>query len=421
MTPTPRCAALLAVAALSALVVDPHIALGAMILIGIVTIGDALVVSRAPRLQRFVPSVVARGVPAPIRVEASAAYRIDVRQPIVPDVRVEPAVSHGSLDAVLVAERRGNHSLPDVAARRTGPLGLGSRLFTGKGERSLVVFPDVHAAHRIARAVRRGQFAASGATVRGPLGLGTEFESIRDYQPDDDIRQVNWRATARTGRPMSNQFRVEQDRDILCLVDTGRLMSAPVWAPSTDGIRVKTRLDAALDAATAVAFVANELGDRVGTIAFDRDVRRTVAPRRRGADAVVAALYDLEPERFDSDYDTAFRAVPSAKRALVVVWTDLLDDAAARALLAAVPVLTRRHAVVVASVRDPDIDAAVRTTPAAVHDVYRASVALDLLAARASVVARLRHVGATVVDAPVAHFSEACVQAYLRTKATARL
>ena len=63
--------------------------------------------------------------------------------------------------------------------------------------------------------MRQGRFRDAGRRTRGPLGLGTEFESIRDYPPDDDIRQVNWRATERIGRPMSNQYRVEQDRDVM--------------------------------------------------------------------------------------------------------------------------------------------------------------------------------------------------------------
>src|SRR5437764_1031252 len=80
----------------------------------------------------------------------------------------------------------------------------------------------------LALAVRQGRFRDAGQRSRGPLGLGLEFESVRDYLPDDDIRQVNWRATARLGRPMSNQHRVEQDRDVLCVVDAGRLMGAPL-------------------------------------------------------------------------------------------------------------------------------------------------------------------------------------------------
>ena len=92
----------------------------------------------------------------------------------------------------------------------------------------LLVYPDLPAARRLALAVRPGRFRESGERSRGPLGLGTEFESIRDYLPDDDIRQVNWPATVRMGRPMSNQYRVEQDRDVICVLDCGRLMAAPL-------------------------------------------------------------------------------------------------------------------------------------------------------------------------------------------------
>ena len=90
------------------------------------------------------------------------------------------------------------------------------------------MFPDLLAARRLALSVRQGRFRDQGISARGPLGLGTEFELVRDYLPDDDIRQVNWRATARLGRPMSNQYRTEQDRDVIVVVDAGRLSAAPL-------------------------------------------------------------------------------------------------------------------------------------------------------------------------------------------------
>ena len=118
--------------------------------------------------------------------------------------------------------------LPAVATRATGPLGLARWDHRAGADAELRVFPDLKTARRLALAVARGRFRDQGATARGPLGLGTEFELIRDYQPDDDIRQVNWRATARLGRPMSNQYRLEQDRDLLLLLDAGRLSAAPL-------------------------------------------------------------------------------------------------------------------------------------------------------------------------------------------------
>jgi uncharacterized protein (DUF58 family) len=99
----------------------------------------------------------------------------------------------------------------------------------------------------------------------------------------------------------------------------------------------------------------------------------------------------------------------------------LVDEAAARSLMDAMPLLAMRHAVVVASVRDPDLDAAVSRTPETLHDVYAAAVAADVLAARRRVVARLHHSGAQVIEAGPAALGEACVREYLRLKARARL
>ena len=131
------------------------------------------------------------------------------------------------------------------------------------------MYPDLVTAHALIGRLRRELAGHPGKLARGPLGLGTDFESIREYTPDDDIRQLNWRATARMGRPMSNQYRVERDRDVVCLVDTGRLMAAPIGS--------RTMLDASLDAVTMLALAADELGDRCGAIAFDE----TRSPRRR--------------------------------------------------------------------------------------------------------------------------------------------
>jgi uncharacterized protein (DUF58 family) len=182
----------------------------------------------------------------------------------------------------------------------------------------------------------------------------------------------------------------------------------------------RTRLDAALDAVTAVALVADELGDRGGAIAFDAALRARVAPGRARGATVVEALFDLEPSAVDSDYELAFRAVTRAKRAFVLVLTDLLEEAAARPLVAAVPVLARRHAVTVASASDPDLSARVGTPPQREADVLVAAVAVDVLEARRRAAALVRRAGAQVVEGPPGALPAACVDAYLRAKARLR-
>jgi uncharacterized protein (DUF58 family) len=132
-------------------------------------------------------------------------------------------------------------------------------------------------------------------------------------------------------------------------------------------------------------------------------------------------VFDLEPEPVDSDYERAFQEVTGMKRAFVLVLTDLLEETAARPLLDALPVLARRHAVAVAGVADPDLDALVAREPQRPVDVYRAAVALEVLEARARVSSRIAHAGATVIEAPPVSLAGACVRAYLRAKRRARL
>jgi uncharacterized protein (DUF58 family) len=410
MALTARTVALLVAIAFAALVLPGAAVAAALAVLAGLTLADALRARHPPRVTRTLPPVLARGVGAPLRItvvdDDNNATR--VRQPLVADLALAAQEADGELATTLTPQRRGRHTLPAVALRTRGPLGLGAWQHRAAGEAEVTVYPDLPSARRLALAVREGRFRDPGVRTRGPIGLGTEFERVRDYLPDDDIRQVNWRATARAGRPMSNQHRVEQDQEIMVVLDVGRLMAAP--------LRDRTRCDEALDAATALALVADELGDRCGALAFDDAIRRRVRPARATGSDVVRAIFDLEPSDRDADYELAFRTVGGGKRALVVVLTDLLDAAAARALVDAVPVLTRRHAVLIASARDADVDEL-----AASGDPYKSAAARDVLAARAHAAAAVHGAGARVIEAEPGHLGAACVQAYLRAKSRRRL
>jgi len=420
MSPTPRAATVMAVVALTALVLPIGVAALLMAAVIAATITDAWLVRQVPLLLVELPPILSRGVTSTLSIRpVSWSSVLRIRQPGGPDVGLRPRESNGSLDAEVVALRRGRHTFPMPATRATGPLGFGWWFHRSGEEREVLVYPDLPAAHRLAIEVRFGRFRGEGRRSRGPLGLGTELESIRDYSPDDDIRQVNWRATARVGHPMSNTYRVERDREIVCLLDCGRLMAAPL--PSREGRPPLTRLDAAVDVVAAMAAVADEIGDRIGVVAFDHTIRRQLLPRREGAQAVLRAVFDLEPSINDSDYELAFRSVAHAKRAFVLILTDLLEEAAARPLVGAMPVLSRHHAVVVASVTDPSVAAALGMSNPSEAAVLRQAVAVDVIEAREQVVAKLSGLGARVVEAAPEKLAATCVGAYLAAKRRALL
>ena len=272
----------------------------------------------------------------------------------------------------------------------------------------MLVYPDLVGARRLAEAARRGQLPDSGRRARGAYGLGTAFEAVREYSPDDDVRQINWRATARLGRPMSNQYRIDQDREVRCLLDAGRLSAAACAGG--------TLLDVALDGLVAVCATADVLGDRSGAVAFADRVLRDVAPSRLGAAAVARALFDVEPVASDSDYELAFRRVAGGKRAFVLVLADLVDEAAARALVErdararAAPLRVRRERARRRARRAPD--AAARRSPRRLRDDGRAR---DARGARARRPARAGRRGDRR-RGPPERFAGACVSAYARAK-----
>lgn len=410
-----RGATVLALAGLAvvALLGPWRLALGLAVLVTLAALADALVARNARRpVTRTVPSSVARGVPFALEVRAEPGLSVTVKQPRTADLRVRGRVGTQEVLTEAVALRRGRLEVPAPHLRVAGPLGLAGWGGSAGPAVELDVYPDLPGARRLARAARGGRLHAESRR-RGPLGLGTEFESVREYHDDDDVRHVNWRATQRLGRPMTNQFRVERDRDVVCLVDCGRLLAAPVGSA--------TRLDVCVDVALAVAAAADELGDRAGLIAFDDDLRRVVPPRRRGARDLLVALHDLEPRPVESDYRRAFAEVGGAKRAFVLILTDLVEPAAAQPLAQALPLLVRRHAVAVGSVADPDLAAILTTAPVTPAEAFRQVVAADVDRERAEVAARLRGAGAQVVEATADTFAAACVRAYLVAKSRARL
>lgn len=393
-----------------------QIALAALVVVaGVVLMDMWTLLQKEVFFERSTIATLARGVPVPFRARADVSGASSIRLRIVcpPEIRVKPAETNSNeIVGSLIGVNRGVHTLPASVARVYGALGL-CWCDTEVGTPIPVsVYPDLPRARRLAFARRHGRSSEEGR-LYSRLGLGTEFETIREYTPDDDVRQINWIATARVGYPMANQYRIDENRDLICLVDTGRLMASPV--------ELSTRLDIALDAMAVLAVEAQEQGDRVGVIAFDADVIRQISPRRHGAQAVVQSVFDLEASEIESNYERAFNAVGFQKRALIAIFTDLADSSLARTLVEAVPILVRKHSVMIVTCRDPYLVSTLCTEPTQLTDVMRMSAALEILNSRDRAAYYLKSMGASVVEASPEKLGISCASAYQRLKERARL
>src|SRR5262249_40539641 len=204
-------------------------------------------------------------------------------------------------------------------------------------------------------------------------GQGSEFDSLREYVIGDDVRSIDWRATARLRDVMVRTWRPERDRQILIMLDTGRTSAGRVGGVP--------RLDAAMDAALLLTALASRAGDRVDLLAFDRRVRARVvgAPRSAGLSGVAQAMAGLQSELVETDAAALGSAALTAARhrSLIVLLTDLNPAAVTEGLLPRLPLLAARHEVVVAAVADPALDemAGNRADAAAIYDAAPAAPA----------------------------------------------
>ncbi|WP_432870147.1 DUF58 domain-containing protein [Microbispora rosea] len=336
-----------------------------------------------------------------------------------------PAHERRRLVTTLTPTRRGDREAVAVTVRSVGPLGLAARQRTFHVPWTVRVLPPfLSRRHLPARLARLRELdGRHPALVRGQ---GTEFDSLREYVVGDDVRSIDWRASARRSDVVVRTWRPERDRRVLIVLDTGRTSAGRVGEAPVPGSGPSgwPRLDWSMDAALLLAALAARAGDRVDFLAYDRAVRAQVsgASRTELLSSLVDAMAPIEAELVEADAAGMVAAVLSRarRRCLVVLLTDLNATAMEEGLLPVLPSLSSRHTVVVASVADPRVAgmAAGRGTSEAVYD---AAAAERLRGERRGITAVLRRHGVEVVDALPEDVAPALADAYLALKAAGRL
>lgn len=423
-------AALLAVGAvLVSGQISPQVTAAALAVVAVLLVLDVLLAAspRAMRLTREGDTSVRLGESAALSLvlhnPTRRTLRGRVRDAWPPSAHVEPRslparVAGGErrrFGVTLTPTRRGDARAAGVTVRTIGPMGLAGRQRTLSAPWTVRVLPPFHSRRHLPGKLSRLR-ELEGQHTAMVRGQGSEFDSLRDYVRGDDVRSIDWRATARNDGVVVRTWRPERDRRILIVLDTGRTSAGRVGDTP--------RLDHSMDASLLLAALAGRAGDRVDFLAYDRRVRAQVRSGGKGSQIqqLVSAMAPLEAALVESDPAGMAGTVMAQGRSrkLVVLLTDLNAAALEESLLPRLPALTSGHLLLVASVRDPAVDAMAeeRGTPEA---LYRAASAERTLTERRRVTAELRRMGAEVVDAGPEHIAPALADAYINLKAQGRL
>jgi uncharacterized protein (DUF58 family) len=315
-------------------------------------------------------------------------------------------------DFDIFARRRGFFELEPLYLRMRGMMGLAERDYAFDASRTVKVYPSLLGIGRYELMARKSHLAQIGFRQMRKIGAGTEFEKLREYLPDDDYRHINWKATAKKRRPITQEYQIERSQNIFICIDTSRYMAYRAGR--------LTKLDYAVNASLMLAHVARKFDDNVGLMVFSDRVRLYHPPRKTGGifASLVDALYRVEPERCAVEYGEAFRTLSTRqkRRSLVVLFTDFFDPRDGEELLKFVPLMGRRHVIICITVRDERIAALARREPEKVEEAFDRYAAGEVLAERERIHGILRNRGAFVADPEPSELTVAAVNQYLQVK-----
>jgi uncharacterized protein (DUF58 family) len=390
---------------------------------------DALLAPRPRQLRVRVtaPETLAVGEEARVSVSIAsprASREVEVLCELHPDFEQAPPVraslttgGDAELSIPLRARRRGRPTVDEVWCRWTGPLGLVRRQLRHEVHAAVAVVPDVRPVRAAAFRYFGSREMAAGLQVERFLGDGSEYEALREYVPGLDPRAIDWKASARHLTLMCQEFRAERNHQVVLALDTGHLMAEPI-----SGL---PRLDHAITSALLLAYVSLRLGDRVGLYGFDQAARLWAEPQ--GGIAAFARLKaltaGLEYSSAESNYTLGLAELSARlrRRSLVVIFTEFVDTVTAELMLENLARLARKQLVVFVALRDTAVEALALARPGRTSDVYRSVVAAEIQRDRERVMARLRRMGITCVDAPPGQVSTHLVNRYLDIKRRERV
>jgi len=346
--------------------------------------------------------------------ETSRALR---REPPVLELDAPAGGTAGAEYEILPAQR-GDLSIGKLFVRYQSAMRLAERWAVADTEAMVRVLPNLEQAKQQTLYLIRTRQVSMERRRRRSRGQGREFESLREYRTGDEFRNISWTATARRSKIITRVFQVERSQTVWIVLDAGRLLREQIIR---DGASLRlSKLDYAVDAALALAQVAMHSGDRVGLLAYGREIQQN---RNAGRGAlhlrsIVESLALVHSEPYEADHGRAANELLSAqhRRSLIVWITDLAETAGTPDVVEYALQMTRRHLLLFAAIGQPDLNERVARRPDSEEDMFRYIAAIEIVQRRELLLRRLRQRGVLAMELMPGALTAALVNQYLDIK-----
>lgn len=313
----------------------------------------------------------------------------------------------------LYPQKRGPNQFRNVYFRYRSPLGLWSQNVKRQLVDDVRIYPDIRTVRRFDLLAKRNRLSEMGLKLWRLRGKEGEFERLREYRREDEMRHIDWSATAKHQKLISREYTTERNQNIVILLDCGRSM-----LNETDGI---SHLDRGLNAAIILSYIALGQGDNVSLVAFSNRLERYVGPVR-GKTAIrslIQKTYDLEARHEASDYGLACEDLlrRQKKRALVLLITYALDDQHLDAIGRYLRSLISSHLFLCVLLKDLPLVGLAERVPETDVEAYQVAAAAEMLAAQERRLSVLRARGIHAIEVVPNELAAEVINHYLDVKA----
>ena len=323
------------------------------------------------------------------------------------------AEEEGRIRYTLTPVERGAYEYQTISLRIYGKFFLSHRTWHIEVPEKVKVYPSYLQIKKYQLHTKRMNIEMQGKKKQKRYGEGREFESLREYTPDDEYRKINWKATARAGKPYVSQYQIERNQNVIILVDAGRMMRTLAGKMS--------KLDYAVNATLMLSFICVHKEDNVGLLIFNDEIQQYLPPRRGKAqlNAINEALYNLNHSFTEPDYLKAFHYIKRkvSRRSLIVLLSDIIDDRASSVLIREFTRLYPKHLPLAVTLKDNNLEQIALSVPENNREMRELGVAQMLVEERIKALRTLQLNGVLTLDTRPEDLTVNAINRYLEIKA----
>lgn len=266
---------------------------------------------------------------------------------------------------------RGEYVFGNLNVYASSPLCIVKRRFVFQKDQMVPVYPSIIQMQQYDFLAINNHLSNIGLKKIRKLGHTQEFEQIKEYVQGDDIRTLNWKATAKQNQLMVNQYQDEKSQPVYSIIDTGRVMKMPF-----DGLKL---LDYAINSALAFSNVALKRNDKTGLVAFSKKIENYLPAVQKPTylNSILETLYNIDTEYTDSDFGALYGHVKRKinQRSLLLLYTNFEHLSALKRQLPYLLALSKKHVLVVIFFENSELEKLIATDAEDLQAIYHKTIA----------------------------------------------